>query len=60
MTPFDFAATLEAAFQRHGHFFRPGQVLSYVEACWSLIAANPEPGYWSERFIETQWLRAGA
>ena len=32
--------------------------LNYVEDVWPLIADNPEPDYWSDRFLETQWLRA--
>ena len=59
MTLTDFAAALEAAFQLRGHAFRRGHLLSYVEACWPLIVANPELGYWSERFLEAHWLHAG-
>jgi hypothetical protein len=53
----DFVIALQHVFRQRGHCFRLEQVLSYVEAVWPLIADNPEPGYWSDRFLETQWLR---
>jgi hypothetical protein len=57
MSVYEFIIALEQVFRQRGHFFRLEQVLSYVEAVWPLIVDNPEPGYWSDRFLETQWLR---
>jgi hypothetical protein len=59
MSVSDFTFALEYVLLQRGHSFRREQLLSYVEDVWSLIADNPEPDYWSDRFLETQWLRAG-
>jgi hypothetical protein len=58
MSMLDFLAALQQVFRQRGHSFRLEQLLNYVEDVWPLIADNPEPDYWSDRFLETQWLRA--
>lgn len=52
MTPSDFLAQLESVLQHRRIAFSRAALLAFVEAAWPLIEDNPDPWFWSDRFIE--------
>ncbi len=52
MTPADFLHSLESVLQHRRVEFSRAAAIAFVESCWDLIDDNPDPWYWSERFIE--------
>lgn len=59
MTRDEFTRALEQDLHSRASPFDPGRLAAYVETCWPLIRANPDVGYWADRFIEAQRLLAG-
>jgi hypothetical protein len=58
MNPDEFLQSLKSCLrQRRVHFDRAAAI-AFVSAVWPLIADNPCPFYWSDRFEETHGVAA--
>jgi hypothetical protein len=52
MNPADFLRLLEAHLQPMHLPFSRAALQAFVESAWPLIEDEPDPAYWSERFLE--------
>jgi hypothetical protein len=52
MTPADFLQLLETVLRQRRVPFSRAAAIAFVESCWELIDDNPDPWFWSDRFLE--------
>ena len=60
MTPSEFLQSLESVLHHRRIAFSRAAAIIFIESCWELIADEPDPWYWSERFIEAGAIEAPA
>jgi hypothetical protein len=59
MTPTDFLYLLESVLRQRRVSFSRAAAIAFVESCWELIEDDPDPWFWSERFIEAGAIASG-